>query len=176
MEPQCDDRSMVTAVSAQRLFLISVKVTVQGSSVRCEEDILRCCFVSHFKNCSIPITLVVLGAYFYTPPDADDARRRAALPEHREQPLRSESRVSLLDSVRDMLSSKPRAERGGALGASARKNKRPGETKTVIVAILSRMIITPLLLLPLMVLCTKFDLQEVFDECVVPYLCTLCHA
>ncbi|KAI0659861.1 membrane transport protein-domain-containing protein [Cubamyces menziesii] len=115
-------------------------------------------------NCSIPITLVVLGAYFYTPPDADDARRRAALPEHREQPLRSESRVSLLDSVRDMLSSKPRAERGGALGASARKNKRPGETKTVIVAILSRMIITPLLLLPLMVLCTKFDLQEVFDD------------
>ncbi|KAH9888043.1 membrane transport protein-domain-containing protein [Cubamyces lactineus] len=115
-------------------------------------------------NCSIPITLVVLGAYFYTPPDAGDARKRAALPEHREQPLRSESRVSLLDSVREMFSSKPRAERGGALGASAKKNMRPGETKTVIVAIMSRMIITPLLLLPVMVLCTKFDLQEVFDD------------
>ncbi|KAI0331758.1 hypothetical protein GY45DRAFT_1369735 [Cubamyces sp. BRFM 1775] len=118
-------------------------------------------------NCSIPITLVVLGAYFYTPPDADDVRKRAALPEHREQrtPLRSESRVSLLDSVRDMFSSKRRAERGsGALGTSAKKNTRPGETKTVVVAILSRMIVTPLLLLPLMVLCTKFDLQEVFDD------------
>ncbi|CDO71081.1 hypothetical protein BN946_scf184844.g85 [Trametes cinnabarina] len=113
-------------------------------------------------NCSIPITLVVLGAYFYTPPDTEEQKRR--LPEHNSQPQWSESRASLLDNVREMFSSKRRAERQQALGASAKKQLRPGETKTVVVAILSRMIITPLLLLPLMVLSTKFDLQEVFDD------------
>ncbi|KAI8974848.1 membrane transport protein-domain-containing protein [Trametes punicea] len=113
-------------------------------------------------NCSIPITLVVLGAYFYTPPD--DSQKKRALPEHNEQPLRTGSCASLLDNVREMFSSKRRSERELALGTSAKKQTRPGETKTVIVAILSRMIITPLLLLPLMVLSTKFDLQEVFDD------------
>ncbi|KAH9852396.1 membrane transport protein-domain-containing protein [Lenzites betulinus] len=116
-------------------------------------------------NCSIPITLVVLGAYFYTPPDPADPRGRSALPEHHTpQPPRNESRASLLENVRDMFSSKRRSERGPSHGASASKQVRPGETKTVVVAILSRMIITPLLLLPLMVLSTKFDLQEVFDD------------
>ncbi|KAI0821874.1 membrane transport protein-domain-containing protein [Trametes gibbosa] len=116
-------------------------------------------------NCSIPITLIVLGAYFYTPPDPEVARSRSTLPEHRAvQPPRNESRTSLFENVREMFLSKSRSERGPSLGASASKPVRPGETKTVIVAILSRMIITPLLLLPLMVVSTKFDLQEVFDD------------
>ncbi|KAI0363676.1 hypothetical protein BV20DRAFT_1057849 [Pilatotrama ljubarskyi] len=120
-------------------------------------------------NCSIPITLVVLGAYFYTPPDLDHGKGRSALPEHssstsQNQPPRNESHASLLENVREMFSKKRRAGSGAALGTSAKKQTRPGETKTVIVAILSRMIITPLLLLPLMVLSTKFDLQEVFDD------------
>ncbi|KAL7277133.1 hypothetical protein ACG7TL_008978 [Trametes sanguinea] len=112
-------------------------------------------------NCSIPITLVVLGAYFYTPPDDEQKKR---LPEHHVLPPRNDSRTSLLDNVREMFSSKRRAERQSALGASAKKQSRPGETKTVVVAILSRMIITPLILLPMMALSTKFDLQEVFDD------------
>ncbi|KAI0628584.1 membrane transport protein-domain-containing protein [Trametes polyzona] len=113
-------------------------------------------------NCSIPITLVVLGAYFYTPPEP---KERRALPEHSSsQPPRNESRTSLLENVRDMFSSKRRSERGPSLGASAKKQARPGETRTVVVAILSRMVVTPLLLLPLMVLSTKFDWQEVFAD------------
>ncbi|OSD05105.1 hypothetical protein PYCCODRAFT_1287299 [Trametes coccinea BRFM310] len=112
-------------------------------------------------NCSIPITLVVLGAYFYTPPDDEQKKR---LPEHHALPPRNDSRTSLFDNVREMFSSKRRAERQSALGASAKKQSRPGETKTVVVAILSRMIITPLILLPMMALSTKFDLQEVFDD------------
>ncbi|KAI0353944.1 hypothetical protein OH77DRAFT_1426794 [Trametes cingulata] len=121
-------------------------------------------------NCSIPVTLVVLGAYFYTPPDSDQGKSRSALPEHatsstsQHQPPRNESHTSLLENVREMFSSKRRSGREMALGKSAKKQTRPGETKTVVVAILSRMIITPLLLLPLMVLSTKFDLQEVFDD------------
>ncbi|OJT13706.1 hypothetical protein TRAPUB_9742 [Trametes pubescens] len=110
-------------------------------------------------NCSIPITLVVLGAYFYTPPDTEERK----LPAHH-QPPQSASRTSLFENVRDMFSAKRRSERGPSLGASASKQLRPGETRTVVVAILSRMIVTPLLLLPLMVISTKFDLQEVFDD------------
>ncbi|KAI0641344.1 membrane transport protein-domain-containing protein [Trametes meyenii] len=111
-------------------------------------------------NCSIPVTLVVLGAYFYTPPEQEQGRIR--LPEHHDSPPRNQSRTSLFDNVREMFSGKRSADQ--RLGTSASKEVRPGETKTVIVAILSRMIITPLLLLPLMVLSTKFDLQEVFDD------------
>ncbi|KAJ7284539.1 membrane transport protein-domain-containing protein [Mycena rebaudengoi] len=44
------------------------------------------------------------------------------------------------------------------------KPSRPGETKTVVIAVASRMIITPLLLLPLFALGTKFDLHQIFDD------------
>ncbi|KAI1783297.1 membrane transport protein-domain-containing protein [Ganoderma leucocontextum] len=109
-------------------------------------------------NCSIPITLVVLGAYFYSPPEPP-ARH---LPEHQHRE-RTASRTSLLDSVRDMFSTKAKGSRG-SLRVSAAKPSRPGETRTVVVAILSRMIITPLVLLPLMVPATKYDVQRVFDD------------
>ena len=112
--------------------------------------------------------LVVLGAYFYTPPESDEERqaRARALPEHNGEPRRSASRTSLLENVREMFAGTS-AKGKNAIGASASKEARPGETKTVVVAILSRMIITPLLMLPLMVLSTKFDWQEVFAECVL---------
>ena len=145
-------------------------------------------------DCSIPVTLVVLGAYFYSPPDTVDTTgtgttaaigtigtvrrgraREERLPEHslsRQSVARSASRVSLFESVRDMFSMKHMGGGGKgkssdrSLGGAAAKEARPGETRTVVVAILSRMIITPLVLLPLMVLSTKYDLQKVFDECV----------
>ena len=41
---------------------------------------------------------------------------------------------------------------------------RAGETRTVGISVLSRMVITPLLILPMMVLSTKFSLHSVFDE------------
>ena len=119
-------------------------------------------------NCSIPVTLVVLGAYFYAPPDPAEERARAERLRERERGLRSASRTSLLiESVKDMFSIKAAPARSeSALGApaSAKPAARPGETRTVVVAILSRMIITPVVLLPLMVVSTKFDLQEVFAE------------
>lgn len=119
-------------------------------------------------NCSIPLTLVVLGAYFYTPPDAADG----CLPSHAPGGGRGQKRsrspsmascASFMDNMREMFSMQ---RRDGEQGAPPKSEMRPGETKTVIVAVVSRMVITPLLLLPLMVLATKFDLQEVFDECV----------
>ncbi|KAI0717049.1 membrane transport protein-domain-containing protein [Earliella scabrosa] len=121
--------------------------------------------IASLGDCSIPITLVVLGAYFYTPPESDEERqaRARALPEHNGEPRRSASRTSLLENVREMFAGTS-AKGKNAIGASASKEVRPGETKTVVVAILSRMIITPLLLMPLMTVSTAFDLQRVFDD------------
>ena len=104
-------------------------------------------------NVSIPLTLVVLGAYFYSPPDPAEAQKQQALPTSHERPRgrsfnTSLSQLSLVDNVREMFKMRNRSkspERG-----SKNADTRPGETKTVVIAIMSRMIITPLLLLPLM--------------------------
>ena len=106
-------------------------------------------------HCSIPLTLVVLGAYFYTPPSEVDSRRRES--------THSDSTLSFAGSFRSMLNltSASRGKRRSRDGDS-----RPGETKTVIIAIVSRMIITPALLMPLIILCAKYDWHEVFKEYV----------
>lgn len=106
-------------------------------------------------DCSIPLTLIVLGAYFYPPPKEESERGRGL--------VSTKSSNSLLNSVKEMFSRSPR--RGSSHTATTQQaEKRPGETKTVVISVVSRMIITPLLLLPLMALSTKFDLQAVFDE------------
>lgn len=119
-------------------------------------------------NCSIPLTLVVLGAYFYSPPEPEADRSRAALPSHARRSRSistSWSHTSLVDNIKDMFKMKKRSPSDDPSGKA---KKRPGETKTVVIAVLSRMIITPLLLLPVMALSTRFNLQEVFDEYVIP--------
>lgn len=123
-------------------------------------------------NVSIPLTLVVLGAYFYTPPDADAKSLNRSLPSHLspepEEPERGRSlpskmsQLSLVDSVRGMF--RLNKLNGSAPTAAHKNEKRPGETKTVLIAILSRMIITPIILLPMMALSTKFNLQEIFSD------------
>jgi auxin efflux carrier family protein len=124
-------------------------------------------------QCSIPLTLVVLGAYFYPPPKEEPVseQRRSSL-----STLRSTS--SLLNSAKDIFKftngrqdSQPHPN-GGLAPSSAEGEKRPGETKTVVIAILSRMIITPILILPLMAISTRFDLHAIFDEYV--YLQNVC--
>ena len=110
-------------------------------------------------HCSIPLTLVVLGAYFYSPPseaDSDTLRRRES--------RHSDSTLSFAGSFRSLLkmTSTLRGKR-----RSADNDPCPGETKTVIIAIVSRMIITPALLMPLIILCTKYDWHEVFSEYVL---------
>jgi len=115
-------------------------------------------------NCSIPLTLVVLGAYFYTPPEPEEEGRAGrGLPTHAKgsRSPSMASYASFVDNVRDMFSMK---RRDRSVVRPKKNDKRPGETKTVVVAVLSRMVITPLLLLPMMALSAKFDLQEVFDD------------
>lgn len=103
-------------------------------------------------NCSIPLTLVVLGAYFYVPPEEVSGRGPIALPTSR-------SADSLADSFRDMVFFKRRR-----LSRQSSELVAPGETKTVIITVLSRMLITPLLLLPLMAASAKFDWHKVLEE------------
>ncbi|GAA99562.1 uncharacterized protein L969DRAFT_73659 [Mixia osmundae IAM 14324] len=99
-------------------------------------------------NCSVPITLVVLGAYFYRPP-ADPAQPRR-------MPIRRRSTAPDLGEGRkaeDQSRFKKIMNRLPLPSASALRQSEaqaPGETRTVMVAILSRMIITPLILLPLL--------------------------
>ncbi|KAJ7352363.1 membrane transport protein-domain-containing protein [Mycena albidolilacea] len=120
--------------------------------------------VTSAGNCSIPLTLIVLGGYFYpAPPEGAAANGHANGngvgnghgngAKHARR--MSQSTHSLLESVREMF---------GKQKNSAPAGPFPGETKTVVIAVLSRMILTPLLLLPLMVVCARFDLHAVFDD------------
>ncbi|WVQ97745.1 hypothetical protein IAU59_004859 [Kwoniella sp. CBS 9459] len=100
-------------------------------------------------QCSIPVTLVVLGAFFYTPPEQQSQHsiHLATVPEE------SESDHSIAGYI----------ERKFRALAGAKKNKPkgyPGENKTVFVAVMSRMIIVPLLMLPILAIIAKYDLFE----------------
>ncbi|KAG5641775.1 hypothetical protein DXG03_004270 [Asterophora parasitica] len=133
-------------------------------------------------NCSIPLTLVVLGAYFYHTPDPSEEKARDTREGQGggQRVGTSLSTETLVHGVKDFFTFKrhsnshmyphsqsrgeDEAENGlAARGYDARKNNT-GETKTVVIAVLSRMVITPLLLMPIVALSAKFDWQRVFED------------
>lgn len=142
--------------------------------------------VSQAGNCSIPLTLIVLGAYFYRPPSEEDEERKKAKKAHRRSDSlwRRASQASLVNSVREMLSLKhadsdldsdleeDRAwneeERRGRRERRQRRDEQKkmmeGETRTVLVAIVARMVIVPAMFLPVMVLGAWLDIPHVFEE------------
>lgn len=106
-------------------------------------------FVQAVKSagqCSIPVTLVVLGAFFYTPP----------------QPiaLETEERPK---SIRGYIESKIHSLAGGGSELS-RSPAYQGENKTVFVACVSRMIVVPLIFLPFIALLARYDLFEAAED------------
>lgn len=116
-------------------------------------------------NCSIPLTLVVLGAYFYSPSSTVDGEVSVDRSRGRRRSISTAtSHLSLVGSVRSMFKMSSRRLRRSSSTPAA--DKRPGETRTVVIAVLSRMVITPLLLLPLMALCAYYDWHHVFSEYV----------
>ncbi|KAJ6577465.1 membrane transport protein-domain-containing protein [Mycena capillaripes] len=119
--------------------------------------------VTSAGNCSIPLTLVVLGGYFYpAPPEKPAAPANGHANGNANGRIgASKSATSLLESVREMFGKQQAARRTGDTPTAA---VRPGETKTVVIAVLSRMILTPIILLPLMALCARFDFHAVFDD------------
>jgi len=113
--------------------------------------------ISSAGKCSIPVTLIVLGAYFYPqPPEAtsnpSDATHEIAT---------SQSTSSLAATVRSYIWSAPQSD---APGSPKQPVSRKGETKTVIIAVISRMILTPLVLMPLIVLSARYDYHAVFED------------
>jgi auxin efflux carrier family protein len=103
-------------------------------------------------NCSIPVTLIVLGAYFHSAPNPAQTNNEQNGVMITTKP---EPTSSLMAKVKRFLNI---SRRGGVA------KPRAGETRTVVISVLSRMVITPLLILPMMVLSTKFSLHSVFDE------------
>ncbi|TRM64409.1 membrane transport protein-domain-containing protein [Schizophyllum amplum] len=100
-------------------------------------------------NCSIPLTLVVLGAYFYK----EDDKKSSS----------SGGIKGMARSVRNIFRREWWARRRSG-GGERTKELQPGETKTVIIAVLSRMVLTPLVLMPLMALAAKYDWHDVFED------------
>lgn len=114
-------------------------------------------------NCSIPLTLVVLGAYFHSPADRGTGSDRDARLPVCIQTRSIDSRAALgLLGVRSLRGLLVRVQemllgRGGG-------QRRPGEGVTVCIAAVSRMILAPAVLLPLFIWATKAKWQRVFEE------------
>ncbi|KAL0243489.1 hypothetical protein I308_105455 [Cryptococcus tetragattii IND107] len=107
-------------------------------------------------QCSIPVTLVVLGAFFYSPPPAHPPFSGLHLGDTPARPS-------------NFFERKFRAIAG--LQPSDHK-AYPRENRTVFVAVISRMIIVPMLMMPLLALMAKYDFFEaaadpVFVLCAV---------
>ncbi|KAG6896369.1 hypothetical protein C0992_008738, partial [Termitomyces sp. T32_za158] len=139
-------------------------------------------------NCSIPLTLVVLGAYFYAPPAEPCAHkthgcgccgggRGRGKGRARGRWWNVDVRGFLGIRQPIMLPADPEhvdpypctgagTAASGIIGAAREgsKHARTGETRTVVIAVLSRMVLTPVILMPLLVLSAKFDWQRVFDD------------
>ncbi|KAF8203104.1 endoplasmic reticulum auxin efflux carrier [Pholiota molesta] len=109
-------------------------------------------------KCAVPLTLVVLGAYFYTPPvtgahSGNGARKKTA---------KQTWILELAAKLRFWRRSSHRTE-----SISSRKDgdrRRSKETTTVVLAVAARMLITPAVLLPLIIAATKSDWHAVFED------------
>ncbi|WRT65095.1 uncharacterized protein IL334_002037 [Kwoniella shivajii] len=101
-------------------------------------------------QCSIPVTLVVLGAFFYTPPEAKSSINLPASPPQSTKNGIAGYLENKIKSLAGKNNNKPKAY--------------PGENRTVFVAIISRMIIVPLLMLPVIALIAKYDPFEAAED------------
>lgn len=114
--------------------------------------------ITQAGHCSIPLTLVVLGAYFHRAPDKSKLPSADDLESQRTTSLSQLRRFFCLESESHM----------GAirLHTNASKLGSSGEGRMIFVIILARMFIVPLLLLPLVVLGALRGSPGVFKEYV----------
>jgi predicted permease len=98
-------------------------------------------------GCSIPLTLVVLGAYFYTPPPEGSPKR------------------SLKERVLGMFKrlSKQRKDQQEPVPVNV-SPPIPRRKRTVAVAIAARMLFCPLIVIPMLLAFIKGDFPAVFSE------------
>jgi auxin efflux carrier family protein len=109
--------------------------------------------ITQAGNCSIPITLVVLGAYFHRPPEQQLQLTPSS--------TRSWGSASFASSMREIFRLKGREEDRRSY---ATQRVRTGEGRTIFVAILARMVVVPALFLPLIVMGAIQDHPPVFKE------------
>ena len=96
--------------------------------------------IANAGKCSVPLTLVVLGAYFHVPDESTKTR----------------TFMELIRDIRHVFRRK---------NLPSQENEiKPGETKTIVLAVAARMVITPVLLIPGVALATKYGWHEVFQE------------
>ncbi|BGP16148.1 hypothetical protein JCM10213_006082 [Rhodosporidiobolus nylandii] len=122
-------------------------------------------------SCSVPITLVTLGAYFYRPSSSTASASttsplRPADDEYESPAAPASFSSTLLRRLRSPFAPLPRPS------ASAFRNGR-GETRTVVVAVVSRMIIVPLVLIPLFAWYAKVTVNVADDPVFVVVACLL---
>lgn len=99
---------------------------------------------------TVPVTLVVLGAFFYTPPDPAQA---ISLPTHGDDSPKKKK-----NAVGEFFGRKFDAMRHPGNPAY------PGENRAVFVAVISRMVIVPAILLPAIALLARYDPFEVTED------------
>ncbi|KAI9441258.1 auxin efflux carrier [Lactarius indigo] len=109
--------------------------------------------ITQAGNCSIPVTLVVLGAYFHRP-----AEKTEPVPSSARSSWR---RASFASSLREIFRLKAREEdRRSRVQQRAGK----GEGRTIFVAIFARMIVVPALFLPFMAIGALRNHPPVFQD------------
>lgn len=108
--------------------------------------------ITQAGNCSIPITLVVLGAYFHRPVEKDEPVPSSA---------NSWRSASFASSMREIFRLKAREE-------DRRLPVQPwagrGEGRTIFVAIFARMVVVPAIFLPFMALGALRNHPPVFQD------------
>ena len=110
--------------------------------------------ITQAGNCSIPVTLVVLGAYFYRPPVKPETTTTPSS-------ARSWRKASFTSSMREIFRLKGREE---DTRPSTLHPMRKGEGRTIFVAIFARMVVVPCLFLPLMAIGALRNHPPVFQE------------
>ncbi|KJA25732.1 hypothetical protein HYPSUDRAFT_37175 [Hypholoma sublateritium FD-334 SS-4] len=114
--------------------------------------------ISVAGKCAVPLTLVVLGAYFYVPEPEDDRSGIATSLPRRKKTAKQAWFQKLRNIIRSASSYGSDVSWGNADAT------RPKETITVALAVAARMLITPAVLLPFIMLATKSDWHAVFED------------
>ncbi|KAF8874710.1 hypothetical protein CPB84DRAFT_1890792 [Gymnopilus junonius] len=124
-------------------------------------------------RCAVPLTLVVLGGYFFEETGVGQEGVVGAVREEERERRREEKKKKgvwkrIKDSFVGFFSgfgkSKTSANGNANVAKATSSSSRPGESKTVVLSILARMVLTPLLLVPLILMATKGDWHAIFED------------
>ena len=93
-------------------------------------------------NCSVPITLIVLGSYFVEQTDPAEEKAKKASSSKRKSALKKKSSVA--SSLRERFSAMFSLPRSKKEDGEEKQKGKPGEARTIFVSVTSRMIVAPL--------------------------------